>query len=305
MTSPEHSTGFADRESTLLLEDGRTLAYAEYGTPKGDPVLLFPGTPGSRYFHVPLESRITDLGVRLIVPDRPGYGRSTPAPEQRLLDWPVDIVALADELGIETFAVAGHSGGTVYALACATALPDRVSRVGLVSAIAPFTHPEIRDRLSENEQQIAALVESGSPELYDVAADAWEPAKDDPKQAFEGLVEVSPEVDQAVLERPEIREMMIANLGEAFHQGAAVWAHESELFFSDWGFELGDITLHVDIWQGKEDELAPPFMCEFLEEHLPNCTAQIVPREGHTIFVTHWTEILRTLTDSEQTPGTA
>jgi pimeloyl-ACP methyl ester carboxylesterase len=43
--------------------------------------------------------------------DRPGFGRSTYQRRRRLLDWPADVAALADELGIERFAVAGYSSG--------------------------------------------------------------------------------------------------------------------------------------------------------------------------------------------------
>ena len=36
--------------TSISLEDGRTLAYAEYGDPYGKPVFFFHGTPGSRFF---------------------------------------------------------------------------------------------------------------------------------------------------------------------------------------------------------------------------------------------------------------
>ncbi len=58
----------------ITLSDGRALAYAEYGDPRGTPVFFFHGTPGSRRFHPPDE--ITKKsGVRLICTDRPGYGQ--------------------------------------------------------------------------------------------------------------------------------------------------------------------------------------------------------------------------------------
>ncbi len=91
------------------LSDGRVLAYEQYGDADGRPVFFFHGTPGSRLFHPPDEvTRRT--GVRLICVDRPGYGGSTFQPGRQILDWPADIAALADALGLRTFAVAGHSG---------------------------------------------------------------------------------------------------------------------------------------------------------------------------------------------------
>ncbi len=63
-----------EREHRLRLADGRTLACLELGDPEGSPVLYFHGYPGSR-----LEGRLAAgaarrHGLRLIAPDRPGFG---------------------------------------------------------------------------------------------------------------------------------------------------------------------------------------------------------------------------------------
>jgi pimeloyl-ACP methyl ester carboxylesterase len=79
------------REKTFRLSDGRTMAYAEYGDPDGAVVLGCHGSPSSR-----LERHVEDAedyrrwGVRLVVPDRPGFGRSDPHPGRRVADWPGD-----------------------------------------------------------------------------------------------------------------------------------------------------------------------------------------------------------------------
>jgi hypothetical protein len=36
---------------SFTLADGRRLGFAEYGDPRGKPVLFFPGTPSGRLFH--------------------------------------------------------------------------------------------------------------------------------------------------------------------------------------------------------------------------------------------------------------
>lgn len=48
-----------------------------------------------------------------------------------MADWPTDVAALADALGIDRFVVAGHSAGGPYAVACAALLLERVSGVVL------------------------------------------------------------------------------------------------------------------------------------------------------------------------------
>lgn len=78
------------------------MAYAEYGAPAGTSVFFFQGTPISRLMY-PDEGVTHDLGARLIVADRPEFGPSDPRPGRMLLDWPEDVVALADALGFQRF----------------------------------------------------------------------------------------------------------------------------------------------------------------------------------------------------------
>src|SRR6266542_813126 len=87
----------------IALPDGRWLAYAEFGDPEGRPVLFFHATPGYRRNPWATDAELRSAGVRLIAPDRPGVGRSTPQPHRRLLDWPDDVRQLADALALQRF----------------------------------------------------------------------------------------------------------------------------------------------------------------------------------------------------------
>ncbi|HWH24552.1 MAG TPA: alpha/beta hydrolase, partial [Candidatus Limnocylindria bacterium] len=95
----------------LRLADGRLLGYAEFGDPAGTPVLFFHGLGTSRLICPPDEGVARGLAVRLIAVDRPGIGLSEPLPGRRLLDWPADVVQLAEQLGLRRFAIVGWSGG--------------------------------------------------------------------------------------------------------------------------------------------------------------------------------------------------
>ena len=48
------------------------------------------------------------------------------------------VAAVADALGIDQFAVVGHSGGGPHALACGALLPQRVRAVVSIAGLAPF-----------------------------------------------------------------------------------------------------------------------------------------------------------------------
>ena len=79
-----------------------------------------------------LEDAANRLGLRVIALDRPGIGYSDPRTGDRLLDWPADVAEVADQLGIERFAVQGMSAGGPYALACAHLLGPREGLFTLV-----------------------------------------------------------------------------------------------------------------------------------------------------------------------------
>src|SRR5439155_545207 len=96
------------RDSTITLTDGRRLAFTEWGDPDGKPLFLFHGAPFSRLF-CPDEPATIAAGVRLVTVDRPGIGRSDVLEARSWGDWPADVVALADALGIDRFAAVAES----------------------------------------------------------------------------------------------------------------------------------------------------------------------------------------------------
>jgi pimeloyl-ACP methyl ester carboxylesterase len=137
--------------SQIRLPDGRALGYAEHGDPQGKPVIFFTGAPSSRFLHPPTEPTEA-LGARLIVLERPGFGLSDFQPRRTLLDWPDDVAAAVDALGIERFAVAGISAGAPYAAACAYKIPRRLTRVAIISGVGPMDTPEAIEEMPRVRQ---------------------------------------------------------------------------------------------------------------------------------------------------------
>jgi pimeloyl-ACP methyl ester carboxylesterase len=106
-------------DQRMQLPDGRTLACAEYGSPEGNVLVACQGYPGSRLAAVAFAAHAAQANVRVISLDRPGFGRSSGQDRRSFLDWPSDLLALTERLGIDRFAIVGVSGGAPYALACA------------------------------------------------------------------------------------------------------------------------------------------------------------------------------------------
>lgn len=100
---------------------------------RGPALMLLHGLGGaSTHWRPQIAALSGDL--RVIAPDLRGHGRSEP-PADGAYDIPAhaaDVVALADALGLDRFALAGHSFGAWVALEVAAADPRRVLALALV-----------------------------------------------------------------------------------------------------------------------------------------------------------------------------
>jgi pimeloyl-ACP methyl ester carboxylesterase len=122
---------------TLDTDGSRQVAYAEYGTATGDPVVFLHGTPGSRRLGALFETAARRADVRLLAPDRPGYGLSSPRPDRTVRDTAAVVETVLEDAGVDTADLLAFSGGSPYALTAAAQFPDRVGTVDVVAGAVP------------------------------------------------------------------------------------------------------------------------------------------------------------------------
>jgi pimeloyl-ACP methyl ester carboxylesterase len=278
---------------TVPLRDGRRLGYAEYGRRDGKPGFYFHGHPGSRLEPEFAGEASAEAGLRIIALDRPGYGLSDFLPDRTILDWPRDVAEVADMLGLSVFSVIGSSGGGPYALACARELPDRITKVGLISAVGPYDAPGTTEGM-RRRNRIGFQLGARFPPLTRLAM--WSMARQmrrDPERTLDAVAEAMSSTDAELAARPEVRRVLAADVAEAFRQGSRGAAFDVVLLGRPWGFRLDEITARVFLWQGELDVLVPPAMGRHLAAEIPNCHATFFPEEGHLLFVEHISEIVR------------
>src|SRR5262249_15001023 len=144
-----------DRTSLSLgLPDGRRLSYAEFGDFRGLPVLAIHGTPGSRFMFGLTDQAARERGLRVIAPDRPGYGHSEYRRNASLMRAAEDFISLADALQLKRLAVIGVSGGGPHAIATVSGMPDRVALLALVSPVGPVAECRKQVRMSRMHRLI-------------------------------------------------------------------------------------------------------------------------------------------------------
>jgi pimeloyl-ACP methyl ester carboxylesterase len=90
------------KNGTITTIDGRTVGFADYGTPGQTAVVWCHGGPGNRLEPAFVADSASRAGMRLIGIDRPGYGRSTPQPGRTIGGWVPDAIAIVDHLGLLT-----------------------------------------------------------------------------------------------------------------------------------------------------------------------------------------------------------
>ena len=277
-------------DADLTLSDGRNLAYAEWGELGGRPMFLFHGAPASRLF-APNPATTAGAAVRLITVDRPGYGRSDRHPGRQILDWPNDVVELADALGVSEFDVVGHSSGGPYVLACAHKLPERVNRVGLISCIAPFREPAAEPHADDDDALTGLARQNPARAAAEIAQSAAFLVES--PERFLDLPR--PEPDTKLLADPDIRRMFLDAIREAVTQGTDAYGWDCALERRPWGFALAEIGAEVRIFQGGQDAVVPPSDAEMLSAALPSSHLLLFPGAGHGLILGHWKEILSAL----------
>jgi pimeloyl-ACP methyl ester carboxylesterase len=279
----------------IPLRDGRALGCAEFGDALGDAVFYFHGVPSSRLEAQHIDPVAAELGARLIAIDRPGYGLSDSKRNRTIVDWPRDVVEVADALGIARFAVLGVSGGGPYALACATKIPDRLTAAGIVCGVAPLD--DLRRYGWTARKRAGCALFRRAPWLASLlyrAAAAPMLRRPDCALAFMAARCSGP--DRQILEHADVSRGFVGMFREAIRQGTKACAMDLRLYCTPWGFDLAGISVPVFLWHGELDKTLPVSMGRHLASVIPNCRARFLPDEGHySLPIKHMREVLGTL----------
>ena len=247
---------------------------------QGPAVALLHGQPGS----ADSWARVVPLLVgdfRLVVPDRPGYGR-TGGDATGFAGNARALVDLMDRRDIDRAVVVGHSWGGGAALAAAARYPDRVAGLVLVASVAPGEPIGWGDRL------LAAPVAGATLAFVTIGAT--------------GRVLASPRVQALAgrrLPRPALDAVRQLTRLTGADSGTRVWrsfvVEQRALLGELDGLapRLASMTLPVAVLNGSVDRVVPPSVGALLSKSIPGATHTLLPGAHHLLPFDHPADIAR------------
>jgi pimeloyl-ACP methyl ester carboxylesterase len=268
-------------EADLELADGRTLHLYDTGGDDADrrlAVFWHHGTPNVGAPPAPLFRAADRLGIRWVSYDRPAYGGSTRRIGRNLASAASDVANIADALGIDRFAVVGHSGGAPHDLACAALLPERVVGVVSIAGIAPPN--------ADGLDWFAGMAASGVASLR-AAMRGFEAKQEHETSDVEYDPEFTP-ADLAALDGAWSWLGEVANA--AMQDGPAGLIDDDLAYVAPWGFDPAQIVAPTLLMHGGRDRIVPSSHSEWLARHGPTAELRLFPDDGHISVLTSATE---------------
>lgn len=281
-----------------VLPDGRRLGFCEYGDPGGCTIVALHGTPGSRYKFAVADEEGLRLGLRIVSPDRWGYGLSdAPRGRPMLADYACDIESLLDALGVDRFGVVGVSGGGPYAAALASALTTRVAGLALVAPVAPLDHATRRRGVSLLHRfafRALPRVPGGVPFVFSY---------------FRGVLAISPSLamrtmaaragrpDRQLLAEPKIAGDLVRAFKAGLARGVRGPSIDMACFSRDWGLDLAGVESRSRMWLGTLDRNVPLAAARKLTGDVPGLDVIEIENAGHFWITRNYPDVLAWLAD--------
>ncbi len=266
---------------SIQLPDGRTVGYADYGSPSHTAVLWCHGGPGSRLEPEALAPAAREAGLRIIGIDRPGYGDSTPVPGRTIGQCVPDAVAVADSLGIERFVTVGCSTGGAYALALAAQSPRVIGAVACCAlsdmrwaegkSLAMRDNPGIGQIWSARDREHALAI--ATEQMGTDGMKLMSQARTGPALAAS---------DMALLTNPEWLAGFLSRRPLMFAHGVQGYVDDRLADGPGWGsFDVSRVRCPVVVLHGGSDSICPVALAHHTAKIVPGAKLSIFPELGH------------------------
>ncbi|MBS0242627.1 MAG: alpha/beta hydrolase, partial [Proteobacteria bacterium] len=271
----------------MTLRDGRTLGWAELGDPRGRPVLAFHGAPACRLLFKPAGEIAAEMGIRLIAPDRPGYGLSDAQPGRTIADWALVAEELLDHLGVARLPLLAISGGGPYAVVTAALLGSRITALFLVSPLGEVAGSDGARLAPAAQRSFFVDLPRWRRTFRSSASMARRAFLLAPHFSYLAMKSPLALADQTILGKPEVEQHIREVTLEAVRGGIEGAVSDMEIYGRPWGVDVGRIACPAVLWQGTDDRIVPAQLSFDLARRLCRCELRVLEGQGHFWVVDH------------------
>lgn len=237
------------------------VAWREAGS--GTPMVLLHGISSGAASWAPQLAGLADTGLRVIAWDAPGYGASSALATRTpsAADYAHVLAAWVDALGLPRFTLVGHSLGALMAAAYASAHPERVGRLVLMSPARGYAEAGAEEREERFRRRMEMLELLGPEGLARERAAAL----------------LSP---QAPAEAVAWVARNMRRLHPAGYRQAARMLADDDISRYARGCDMP-----VAVLCGSADRITPEEKCRAIAGLFRTATFEAVPGPGHALYI--------------------
>lgn len=277
------------KTGTITMNDGRTVGFADYGSPGQTAMVWCHGGPGSKLEPSWVAAGAARAGLRLIGIDRPGYGLSTPQPGRTIGGWVPDALAVVDHLGIAQFLTLGASTGGAYALALAS-LSSRVIGSLACAAVSDMRWAQGK---AMNVGCHAFWNARDRDEALAIGRDLF---GERGENILESTWVAADAADARLFARPDFLAWWASIVPDMFTSGVAGYVDDRLADRDGWGtFDVTRIACPVTVLHGTIDGYLPVANAHHTAAIVPGATLRILEGVGHISIMTRAVEATREL----------
>ena len=285
-----------DPFNVIKLFSNRQLEYREYGDPEGIPVIFFHSCIHSRLTLHPQSTFVEDNNIRIIAPERPGFGHSTLLDKSNESEaYAKDIKQLLEHLNIEKCYIVCDISGAWAGFTCAHFLKEQVIRLAVMS---PYPEPKFDfPKQAIAAERIMLKTYQTMPMIFHmhIGKIILRSLIKKPEEYFMRIFDDLCKSDQDIVKTPEHQAIVGESFREAYPNHVKGYVDDFMQRAFPWDFDINDCQVETHIWHGTANTIIPYDTAKKMADSLPNAKLFPVPQGGHFVMMSHWDKVLQTL----------
>lgn len=240
----------------LRVDEGRQLAYYEYGDKNGQPVVYFHGYNQGPFFLDEMKLKFLKHGLRLIAPSRPSFGYTSPPLSHKKYAQTVtsDMLSLFKHLNLnKDVIILTHHEGNGFAFRLVKEIGQKIAGMVMMGGDIPITNEHLP--YMSKQVKMAAVALRHAPSIMRILVVLG--VKNYGKHGINALMNKSyfdlglRGDDLALIDDKTIRPILIEGLQHMLEQGPDTFMLEGQARMIDWTQDFNAVNCQQYWLQGE------------------------------------------------------